>query len=141
MKKGKEPASKKFEEVNLSPSHTPNLLTIEDSIKKHLDVEGLGYKFINDTTLRRNYGFNKEGWKPHKFPETIRGTDPEGYLRRGDLVLASQPIGDVDMKRAIIKKRTEAYKHFNKEKANELRQLSRDGGLDMEVHEGYDENE
>lgn len=140
MKKGKEPVSKKYTDLD-SPANQPSLLTLDDTVKKILDTAGLGYKFISDVAFRRNYGFNKENWKPHKFSTDVRGCDHEGFLRRGDLVLASQPIEDVIIKRERIKRKTEAYKFYNKEKANELRQIARDSGLDMKVHEGYEENE
>lgn len=140
MKKGKEPVKAKFDDMD-SPANHPSLLTLDDSIKKILDTAGLGYKFISDVNYRRNYGFNKENWKPHQFDKNVKGTDHEGFLRRGDLILASQPASDVAAKKARLRRKTDAYKHYNKEKANELRQLARDSGLDMKVHEGYEENE
>lgn len=140
MKKGKEPVSRKYEDID-SPSNQPSLLHITDTVKKVLDSKDLACKWISDITYRRNYGFNKEGWKPHKFSENVEGMDPEGFLRRGDLILASQPTENVAEKKARIRRKTQAYEGFNKEKANELRRLAKDSGLDMQIHEGYEDNE
>ncbi len=140
MKKGKEKISKKFAEMD-SPSNDPSLLSLDGSVQKSLSSKGLSYRWISDITYRRNYGFNKENWKPHKFEDSVSGVDHEGYLRRGDLILATQDSEQVKLKKERIQRKTEAYKSHNREKANELRRLAQDSGIEMQVHEGYEENE
>lgn len=140
MKKGKEPIKNKFTDID-SPAFESSLLTISDSIKKELEVKGLGYKFINATLLKRNDNFNKENWRPHKFSSNIEGVNNEGYLRRGDLVLASKPTEEVDSQKRKIRRKTQANQQFNKEQAAELKRMARESGLEAKVYEGYEDNE
>lgn len=71
-------------------------MIIDPSVKSEIISRGLKYKWINANKLAASHGFDKKGWKPYKInsagKSTVYGqTDAEGYLRRGDLVLAVMP--------------------------------------------------
>lgn len=71
-------------------------MIIDPAIKAEIVKRGLKYKWINANRLASNNGFDKKGWKPYKLNTSGKSTvygqsDAEGYLRRGDLVLAVMP--------------------------------------------------
>jgi len=124
-----------------------NLLTVDPALAKEIKDKGLVYRFINAPQLQQNYGYHRSGWTPYKREATEKkgsldfqfGTDPEGYVRRGDLVLAVKTVRANEQRKAKIAASTARYDQFNKQAANQLKDFSKENGLDMRVEEGYED--
>lgn len=145
-KKPKETKPVETPESSLSEYNWDDLgsdrLAISRELKKELDSKGLTYKFINATKLKADYGFHKQGYRPYK-PDNqaivgdIFGGDPEGYVRRGDLILAVVPKSHADKAKKALQIKTDLQANTSKLKAQELKEQMRSAGLSAVVDEGY----
>lgn len=124
-----------------------NELVLDDELKKELDSKNLAFRFINATKLRQA-GVNKSMWVPYKReskPTTesisaLFGTDVDGYVRRGDLILAVQSKELNQRRKALISRQNELYQNVNALKANEFKKNMREHNIKTTVVEGYDED-
>ena len=124
-------------------------LDIPNDLRSELDSNNLHGKWINAIEFKRNFGFNRSGWTPYKAEklskaasaDSLYGGDPEGYVRRGDLVLAVKTKEEAAKQKRHLKQKAGLYKNFNKLKAEEMKQSAREAGVDAKVFEGYDEND
>jgi hypothetical protein len=122
-------------------------MIIDPAIKKEITDRGLKYKWINANKLASNNGFNKKGWKPYKLnsqgKSVVYGqTDAEGYLRRGDLVLAVMPLQLHARHKAAIDQANLLNKAAtgSKEAAKEIKNKFRDNKVKgVRVLEGEEE--
>ena len=117
-----------------------NRLSLPDGLKTHLTTEGMDWRFINSIEFRRDGNMHKSHWQPYKIPSDFAGmANAEGYLQRGDLILAARPKGVTSNYRKYLARRNAIQKGVAKQQADELRQTFRDGGLGKQskVHEGY----
>lgn len=124
----------------------PSFFDIPKAIKAELEAKGLVGRWINAKKYQDNYGFHKSGWKAHKTSPNARlagsldfgdGIDAEGFIRRGDLVLATKSAEQQARHKATIDKKTAALSNFTKSAAEEVRKTLGDKGT---VIEGYEEN-
>lgn len=145
MSKNEKRQFTKEEPVIFNPNEMyASMLEVPEGIKTELDAKGLVPRWINATELSRQFGFNKSGWKPYK-PDTkvsLTGDysgDPEGYLRRGDLILAVKSKTEHAIHKKKLQYKADLYKGYNTQKAQELRSFMRDAGIKTKVVEGYDE--
>lgn len=104
-------------------------MIIDPAIKKEITERGLKYKWINANKLANSHGFDKKGWKPYKLNSSGKSsvygqTDAEGFLRRGDLVLAVMPNAIHAKHKAAINQANLANKAAmgSKEAAKQIRQ-------------------
>ena len=105
--------------------------------------QGLSHRFVNATTFRDEYSVHRSGWKPYNVKSRatvskLTGIDPEGIIRRGDLVLAVRPMAVTAQHRKVLDQRNNRLKNYNKEAAQAMRQDAQRAGVDMQVIEGYD---
>lgn len=150
MKNGKDPVSKKAEaNRRISPDEIyADKFKIDEALKAELAENGLACRFINFKQYRENYGIHKSGWVAYKRKSKdptpagdLFGSDPDGYVRRGDMILAVKKQEDADKQKKFLQQRSTTLQgNYNKEKAEELRKLMRDSGVQAQIHEGYDEN-
>jgi hypothetical protein len=121
-----------------------SILELPVELKAELDKKGLVARWINATEMQRQYGFNKSGWRPYKPDMKLSITngmlgDAEGYIRRGDLVLATKTKDEHTLHKKKLEFKASIYKGYNKQKAEELRSFMRGAGVKTKVVEGYDE--
>ena len=121
---------------------------IDPVLKAELDGKGLAHRWINAKTYKDNYGYDRRRWVPYKREskapsgyESYGYADPEGFIRRGDLILAAQPQAFADNRKAKIIARTASQANQNKQAAAELAETLKNSGHRAKVYEGYDENE
>jgi hypothetical protein len=149
----------------LSTKNRPSASTLDDifgsplgldpGIVKAIEAKGLSYRFVSVPALQKMGGYHNRGWRPLLMKElggeygTLNqnslqfGGDPDGYLRRGDLVLAVRPKDMTDKHRAFL--RQEALLRSNsvrdKAQAEELRNMAKRAGLDTVVESDSDSDE
>lgn len=128
-----------------------DLLAIDPALKAEIAAKGFEYRFIRAKKYVEDGAYHKMGYRPYKRDPVEKkdghtfefGADPEGYLRRGDLILAVKPKALVERDRAKIRARTEAYNNVvqrNKEAAEDLRRTVSDAGGTIGVSEGDDDD-
>lgn len=152
MKQGKETKSK--EVVSRDPEITGfsydeffnNRLSLPDSIKEKLKAEGLDWRFINAAQFRQDGGIHKSHWRPYKASgeiATTQGVNAEGFIQRGDLLLAVREKKISKMHRSFLDQRNQRLKGINKQQADEFRQRIREEGRSgqVKVVEGYGSDE
>jgi hypothetical protein len=126
-----------------------NTLGLDPSIIKALKAKGLAYRFVSAAKLQQNAGYHERGWTPIKRKDIegygtldTFGADPEGYVRRGDLVLAVRPQALNDKHKAYIAQEANRGNHSQKSQAKELREFVKNSGAEgITVIEGYDEKD
>jgi hypothetical protein len=122
-------------------------LYINPAIIAEIKAKGLVHRWINAHKLQQMHGFDSRAWTPYKLENpnnnnNIFGKDAEGYLRRGDLILAVQTQQIFDQRKARVDMRRQALNNavHNKEAAQQLKKSMRDAGIKSKVYEGFDEN-
>lgn len=122
-----------------------NTLGVDPAIQKEIDTKGMTARWINASQLEAMSGFHQKGWRPYKC-DTISASDsffgksPDGYIRRGDCVLAVRPKELHERHKQYLEERASQGKQAQKAQAEELRRFARKAGLDeMQVLEGYDD--
>lgn len=152
IKNGKKPLSAKTTNILKEDDLFGNQMSIPADVQAELDAQGLEGHWIKADTVYAHGGYHKRGWVPYKRKkiesgtmtnsEFILGRDPEGYIRRGDLILGVKTKEQVQQHKAYLAQKANRGKDIQKEKAAELRQLAKDARLDsVKIHEGYEENE
>lgn len=114
-----------------------NALDVPAFLKKELDTKGLEGRWIDYKNYVENAGFHRTGWAPYK-PENGVGTTPDGYIRRGSVVLAARSKEQSDRHRAILKGKADRQLGAAKSstQANELRRMSNNT---VPVVDGYED--
>lgn len=122
-------------------------LEVPEGLKKEIDGKGLAFRWINATEFQRQYGFHRSGWKPYKPDVKVSGMselggDAEGFVRRGDLILATKTKAENEKHKLGLKMKADRALGYNKIKAEELRKDMLAAGIASTVVEGYeDKNE
>lgn len=152
--KGKVPKSKRPASNPFSPDDElfGNALSVPQEIKEELDRKGLEGRFVDAEKLYKMGGYHPKGWVPYKRDKkegdtlgTVDwkfGSDPEGVIRRGSVILAVKSKESAQKHRDYLVTRAERLspQNFDKEKAEELRQVAKDNRADAVVTEGYEDN-
>lgn len=131
-----------------------NPLTLDKEVMDALKAKNLAHRFINAAQLQSMGGYHQYGWRPIKAKDLYAnmgtsdfmfGIDPEGYIRRGDLILAVRPQEVNEKHKAYLKQANEAVdvNMMQKKQRQAMRQIAREVGEEMKVHEWdeHDENE
>lgn len=136
------------EESAISLVDMDNQLLVSPELVKEIKKKGLAYRWVNGIKLRNNHGFDPRQWTPYQVKKEVGGqnnyfggTDSEGYIRRGDLILCVrlQRLNDAVKERNINRNKALAGEH-RKATKEQLKQLQRDAGLsNSRITEGYDE--
>lgn len=152
IKDGKRPISHKIQAQSFfSEDSLGNLLAIPADVQAELESKGLTGRWLNAKELYTNQGYHKRGWKVYKREKPSSdimsldfktGSDPEGIVRRGDLILGVKNKEEIEKHRGMLKSKAQRSSNINSEKANELRSLLGQAGIKKaKVFEGYDDNE
>lgn len=120
-----------------------NKFTLSEELKKELKEQGLVGRFINYKQLTEMGGVHAKDWRPYKRKSSdtmdtasfLSGTDPNGYVRRGDSILAVKSEEEVEAHREWLQARAARHKNFKKQKADELREYARDHGIKTRIDE------
>jgi hypothetical protein len=123
-----------------------NPLSVDPAIAKAIEAQGKEYRWVGYQKLVSNGGYHERGWKPVKRSECGNmesiptfGVDPEGYIRRGDLVLAVRDKELCERHRAYLREQAGRGKQIQKKHADELRQQVKAAGIDATITEGYED--
>jgi hypothetical protein len=146
--KGKMPISQKRENSDFANEDLDfNPLKLDPELKKELAEQGLVGRFLNARQLQENYGFHKSGWQVYKRKGSVAGAgafkfgqDPEGHVRYRDLILGVKPAEEQARWKAKLAASNRRKTAFNQQAANELREMARQAGAEIKVHEGFDYN-
>lgn len=148
---GKKPVSARetYKNEALTEDIFGNTLALPEGLKKELAEQGLVGRWVNAKTLYANQGYHPKNWVPYKKKSSdtidtkdfLNGSDPSGIVRRGDCILAVKKTEDVQKHRTYLRQRADRYSRYNKEKAEELRNLARENRVDMNIDEGYNEED
>ena len=153
IKNGQKPISSKPTSAGAYEFGPSSILEISPELKAELDQKGLSYRFVDGGKLSQMGGFHKNGWRIYRQDKKASGTmdgteffygqDPDGYVRRGTLVLAVKPKSMNDAHKAYLAERVESSKTHNARKAAELRALAKENRVEKQItiHEGFEENE
>lgn len=149
MAKQEKPVAKKPTKSIYNPNELyASALEIPSDLQAELDEQGLVARWINAGEFQRQAGFHRSRWVPYKSQSKVKAGatslfngDPEGFIRRGDLILAVKSQEEADLHKARLSAKANNYKDFNKTKARELREMARSQGVDMKVFEGYEAND
>lgn len=124
-----------------------DFFAIDPELKKEIEGKGMVYRWVNALKLKANYGYDKRQWQAYKRDSQPAGitsfSDPEGYTRRGDLILAVQTKAVAGARKAQLdaRNRSQNQQKHAKQQADELRREMRSAGIDADISEGYEDNE
>lgn len=121
-----------------------NPLKVDENLKSELKSKGLEYRFINLKTYQ-DMGFHRAHWRPYKRESSAPqdsgfAADGEGYMRRGDLVLAVKPKEHADLHRNQLRLKAKLQSNPNTVRAAELKQMMQSAGISGKVHEGFEDD-
>lgn len=140
--KGAKPLSEKNKEASLDQIFG-NILKIPAEIKKELDAKNLEGRFIRYEEFVKLGGMHPRGWEPYKpdvSPKSYQlfGSNPDGFIRRKDLVLASRSKELCDLHRGKLKQDADRKMSSASQKAaaKGLKSMS----SEVSVIEGYYED-
>jgi hypothetical protein len=116
-----------------------NMLDIPPAIAAELKEKGLEGRWINYNEFVKDGNFHRQGWVPFR-PEKADssngfffGNNPDGIIRRKELVLASRPKEICDAHRAHLKDAAKRKATSKKTAEAELRQMASDGRLNTRI--------
>lgn len=124
-------------------------LAIEPSLKKEILAKGLVFRWINGAKHKANYGYDSRRWTPYKREKTeglennsYGFTDSEGFIRRGDLILAVRKKEIHDLSRERIRSKTRNLAgEAKKAVVEQIKAGRKEVGMDDDftIHEGYED--
>ena len=130
----------KEEPINISDVFQ-NDLDLDPSLVQELKEKNLAYRFINAAQYGKT-GSHRARWIPYKRETksvTLFGSDPDGFVRRGDLILAVKPIEAAQKHRQLLDQRAKAQAGINSQHAEQMRQFAKESGVKTHISEGYGE--
>lgn len=120
-------------------------LAVPPAILQEIEAKNLAHRWVNAPKLAANYGFDSRMWTPYKVEKApqgmFSGVDSEGYVRRGDLILAVQPKQIAAKRKALIDAKNARNKGHNKQAADMLKEAFGKSGIKAKVTEGFEDNE
>lgn len=146
------PVSAKTEaqESSISLTDFDNQLAVDPKLVAEMEAKGLAHRWINGIKYKNNYGYDARQWQPYKAEKKVGlennfygFTDSEGFIRRGDMVLAVRPKAVHEMaKQRNANKINNLKGNPSKKAAEDLKKTMKDAGVDgAKIYEGYDEND
>lgn len=122
-----------------------NRFDLPEALKMEIRSKGYNFKFINFTTYKKDT-VHRSQWVPYK-PEArttmdmVFGKSPEGYIVRGDCVLAVRPLVIDKAFKDRIKANTNRLLGHNDRSKQELRELAKQHGIKKSHIVGDDDDE
>lgn len=132
------------------PNHNEDIFdsafAVPPQVMKEIKEKGYACRWINGTTLQKGFGFNKNRWVPFKSEfvkssiGSLFGGDPEGYVRRGDLVLAVKPKELQDKHKAFNAQKIALSKgDAVKKRKEEMRAIAEEHNVKSKIESEYEE--
>lgn len=126
-----------------------NKLAVPAGVQKELASKGLEGRWVSYKQMIDNRGYHEKGWVVYKQEKSdtmdpgtfLGGADPDGYIRRGDAILAVRTVAKSDQHREWLKQRANRLKGHHQTAAEELRATARGAGLNSNVDDRFDEDE
>lgn len=141
--KAKKIAPKATANENLSSSADPFLFDVDPTLEAKIVAEGFALRWINRGKYVENRGDHR-GWRPYQLKVEATtskgsldfqyGVDPDGYISRGDLVLAVRPVAMQEANKRRIDRKNLAQQGFQAQAAAELKEKT-----GMKVLQGYED--
>lgn len=121
------------------------VLDLDPELEKEIEEQGFAWRWINLQQYRSQGNFHKNRWTPYKRKDVksddFMPTTNEGFIIRGDCILAVRPIAIAIAHKKAIQAKNDRYKQYNKQQADDLRRTAKESGVKAKIHEGYEENE
>ena len=121
--------------------------SIPQSVKDEIKALKLATRWINSTQFQKGFGFHKNRWQPFK-SQSLRasvgdvfGGDPEGYVRRGDLILAVKPKELQDKHKAYNSNRIADSMGVKEKQKTALKELAREHGVKTTIETDDEDSE
>jgi len=140
-KKAKKPAAVSSDFMGMH--NDPFQFDVDAQLKAKITSEGFVCRWINRSTYIANRGDHR-GWRPYQMPKSELqskgaldfqyGVDADGYIMRGDLILAVRPAEVHQKNKQRIELRKRAQQGHQAKAAQELREKT-----GMKVLEGYED--
>jgi hypothetical protein len=128
-----------------------NNMRLSPEILNEIKEQHLAHRFVDARQLEKYGNTHKNGWVPYKVKAREAtndiqamqlGVSPDGFVRRGTLVLAVRSEQIDAQHRAMIVKRNAVQQEVQAQQAGALREMARAAGLKKDiVSEGYDEED
>lgn len=123
-------------------------LEIPLSIAEDIAKNGNVARWINGTQFQREHGFHRSRWQPYRIEKkpgvtasSAYSPDPEGFVRRGDLILAIRSEQEAAQHKAVLDHKANLYKGYEKQKKAELQAHLKEAGIKSKVEAGYGEED
>lgn len=126
----------------IDPGFNVGPFDLPRDVKEELEAKGLVGRFINVKEMERFGGVHPKGWRPYKRTSVenseyaaIFGKDPDGYIRRGDVILGVKTKEEVARHKAYLAQRAaeQDIKKVTKKSGQVLREYVKDLGLSDNV--------
>lgn len=149
IKKGRKPLKSKPVPNMSFDDLFGNPLSIPEDLQKELDRKQLVGHWISWKQLVDGAGYHKRGWIPYRREKSDKlsneefavGSDPDGFFRKGSLVLGVKKRADWQKHKAFLRHRAIRYRDsFQKKQAEELRRMGKEIDPSFRVHEGYEDS-
>jgi hypothetical protein len=153
IKNGKKPLSTKGtpEVMESYDDLFGNRLSISPELKAELDAKGLVGRWVDAKKLYEFNGYHPKGWAPYKRVTQVGekldkqdfrfGSDPDGTVRRGTMILAAKSKEEVARHQRFLKQKAERFQSTTGSHAETLRKTVKEGRANSVVIEGYDEDD
>lgn len=128
-----------------------DLFAIPSELQSELEEGGFVWRFVNARKYAENYGQHRSGWRVYKRDlsklkkgqgalDFVHGCDPEGYVRRLDMVLAVKSKEEGDKHRRKKQLLTALQTDVTEMQANAMEETIKKSGINAKVSKGYDSN-
>ena len=126
-----------------------SIFKIDPQLQEELNKKGLVARWINARTYTQGGNFHRSGWQAYRrttgsdrsSADFAMGVSPEGFIVRNDLILAVKPKDVQERWAKKIRARTEAQNGASANRGRELKESAERAGVNIKVHEGYEEND
>ena len=148
LKAGKAPIEQRKNNIDMAAwSPIGNALKVPDALYKYAKEKGIEFRWLSRNKITRNSGSHDAGWRVFTLPDGVNmgienfhfGTPDRKELTRGSMILGYKPKEAAEYHRDILKEKALRMRGVPAQKAEGLRQLSKDAKLNLNVSEGYDD--
>lgn len=153
---GRKPLSQKSKPAPFGDDEFGNPLSLDRAIIEAIEAKGLAYRFINSPQTMAMGGYHRWGWRPITLKELkgdqganlnsnslYFGNDPDGYVRRGDCVLAVRPkeVHEKHQQHLRTKAAEQTLSASDRASAEQLRRAAKAAGVVTTVEDGLGDEE
>jgi len=149
LKRGRKPLSKK-KAIETQVTFYGDMTALPLDVKKELEDNGLVARWVDAKQMKEWEGYHRSGWQVYRRPENVImkmkedgprfGRDPDGFVRRGTLILAAKTKEENERHKQHLARRARTYSsQHRKQQADELRQQARAGGLNTTIVDSYED--